>query len=210
MVKWSVCPTGPHLNLFAQKTKLPDQIVPNSPKNQPAEASERSGIARAIRYFRYNAIRFFRIRAASERIARGFALGMIINFLPTFGFGVLISGFFARMFGGHMIAGLIGGASLTFAWPILFIFNIRAGSWILQIDSPVNDSAAPDTELPNQLLWGRVFILGMTANMLSAGLAVYLVIRLLYRRVRPWAIALLRRRVHRRPRRKKNATEIIR
>lgn len=165
---------------------------------------------RMIRYFRYNAIRFFRIRAASERIARGFALGMIINFLPTFGFGVLISGFFARMFGGHTIAGLIGGASLTFAWPILFIFNIRAGSWILQVESPELRSDDTIEQLPDQLLWGRAFILGMTANMLGVGLAVYLVIRLLYRRVRPWAIALLRRRVHRRPGRKSNATKIIR
>lgn len=151
-----------------------------------------------IRYFRYNGIRFFRIRAASERIARGFALGMVINFLPSFGFGVLISGFFARMFGGHTIAGLIGGASLTFAWPILFIFNIRVGSWILQVDPPVDGSEETDTKLLDRLLWGRVFILGMTANMLSAGLVVYILIRLLYRRVRPWAIALLRRRALRR------------
>jgi len=196
------------LNFFAGKTKLPQQVLSNSKENQPPEDSERSRIARVIRYFRYNAIRFFRIRAASERIARGFALGMIINFLPTFGFGVLISGFFARMFGGHTIAGLIGGASLTFAWPLLFIFNIRAGSWILQVESPEIASEDTIAKLLDQLLWGRAFVLGMTANMLGAGLAVYLVIRLLYRRIRPWAIAHLRRRVSRRPRRKQIAAAI--
>ena len=56
----------------------------------------------------FNLIRLFRIRGQSERVARGFALGLIVNFFPTFGFGVLISGFFARLFGGNAIAGLVG------------------------------------------------------------------------------------------------------
>src|SRR5690606_33679330 len=38
------------------------------------------------------ALRVFRVKDASERVARGFALGMIINFIPSFGLGVLISG----------------------------------------------------------------------------------------------------------------------
>ncbi len=142
-----------------------------------------------VRYFRYNAIRLFRIRAASERIARGFALGMIINFLPTFGFGVLISGFFARAFGGHAIAGLIGGASLTFALPILFFFNIRAGNFLLQAEPPVDDAGNMTDQAMDKLVWGRAFMLGMIANMMSAGACVYLVIRLLYRRVRPCSAA---------------------
>ena len=68
----------------------------------------------------FNVIRFFRIRGTSEKVARGFALGMVVNFFPTFGFGVLISGFFARLFGGNTVAGFVGGSTLTFFWPLLF------------------------------------------------------------------------------------------
>jgi len=56
----------------------------------------------------FDVIRFFCIRGASEKVARGFALGMVANFFPTFGFGVLISGFFARLFGGNPVAGSVG------------------------------------------------------------------------------------------------------
>jgi uncharacterized protein len=171
----------------------PDIDNPHSPP--PPESR---GV-RLARYFRYQAIRLFRIRARTEQIARGFALGLIINFLPTFGFGVFISGFLARLFGGHIIAGFVGGATLTFAWPLLFYFNIRAGTFILQAESPIADSAGMSEQAMNQLVWGRAFLLGMTANMLGVGLTVYLLIRLLYRRIRPAVLALLRRRAYRKP-----------
>jgi uncharacterized protein (DUF2062 family) len=47
---------------------------------------------RLERWFIYYTIRLFRIRSTTEHIARGFAAGLIVNFFPTFGFGVLVSG----------------------------------------------------------------------------------------------------------------------
>jgi hypothetical protein len=46
------------------------------------------------RWALYNVILLCRIRGATERVARGFALGLIVNFFPTFGFGVFHFGFF--------------------------------------------------------------------------------------------------------------------
>src|SRR5690606_934235 len=70
-------------------------------------------------------LRLFKIRGQSEKIARGFAIGLALNFVPTFGFGALIAGFVARLCGGNGIAGLAGGASLSLVWPLLFYLNIR-------------------------------------------------------------------------------------
>lgn len=140
----------------------------------------------------FNVIRFFRIRGTSERIARGFALGMIVNFFPTFGFGVLISGFFARLLGGNAVAGFVGGATLTFAWPLLFYFNIKTGGLfhepVLAIDDP--DDVTPGTM--DALMWGAAFTIGACVNALVAGLAVYCLLLLAYERARPLALVYFR------------------
>lgn len=168
-------------------------VAPTSPR---VGRKPRTRWERVKRYGFYQAIRLFRIRARTERIARGFALGLIINFLPTFGFGVVISGFVARIFGGHSVAGFVGGATLTFAWPILFALNVGVGTFLLEGNWSVDVSEGISEKAMNKLVWGRAFILGMIANMLAIGLLVYLFMRLLYRHIRPVALRLLRRRIH--------------
>lgn len=137
-------------------------------------------------------IRFFRIRGESERVARGFALGLIVNFFPTFGLGVLFSGVFARVFGGNVAAGLIGGSLLTFFWPVLFYANMRTGSWIEQRRNPIRDPTEITERTMSALAWGQTFSTGAIVNSLVAGAAAYLVLRLLYERTRPSALAYLR------------------
>ncbi len=139
-------------------------------------------------------LRVFRVKDASERVARGFALGMIINFIPSFGFGVLISGFVARLFGGNVIAGLAGGASLTFFWPFLFYLNLRMGSLFVRPDVEVQDVAEINEKSMDALMWGKSFILGMSVNIVLAGLLAYIAVFFLHARLRPAALAWFRRR----------------
>ena len=141
----------------------------------------------------YYVIRFFRIRGESERVARGFAFGLIVNFFPTFGFGVVISGVVARAFGGNMAAGLVGGSLLTFFWPALFYANIRMGSWIEQRRSPVQDPEDITEKTISALAWGQTFSIGAVVNCVLVGTAAYALLRVLYKRVRPGALAYLRR-----------------
>lgn len=138
-------------------------------------------------------LRLFRLNESRERIARGFALGLIINFLPSFGFGVLISGFVARVLGGNLLAGLVGGASLTFAWPLLFYFNVRTGAMLVQPHQPLDALGDVNTESVNALLWGQTFIVGTIINCVVVGLMVYAGVYLLYRPLRPRAVSGLRR-----------------
>lgn len=144
------------------------------------------------RWFLFHSIRLFRIRGQNERVARGFTLGMIVNFFPTFGFGVLISGFVARVFGGNGVAGFVGGATLTFAWPLLFYLNIRVGRFFVRPPIVVDEIADVTEKTVDALVWGRTFMMGSLVNSLILGGFVYLAMRLLHWRIRPYILEYFR------------------
>jgi uncharacterized protein len=147
---------------------------------------------RAERSFLYYMIRLFRIKDASERVARGFALGLIVNFFPTFGFGVFISGFFARLLGGNAIAGFVGGAALTFFWIPLFYLNMLTGGWV-QGRLIIRDPSELTEARIQSLVWGTTFTTGAILNSLVVGGIAYCVLRLIFRSYRVHGLAVLHR-----------------
>jgi len=146
------------------------------------------------RNLRHKIVRLFRIRAASEPVARGFALGLVVDFLPTFGAGVLISGFLARAIGGNVVAGIIGGATLTWAWPFLFYFNIRVGSWLLHKRAVITDPDQLSNGELGRVVWGQAFSVGAFVNCVVVGGLAYLLLRLVYYQIRRPLLELFRRR----------------
>jgi uncharacterized protein (DUF2062 family) len=155
----------------------------------------------------YQAVRLTRIRGASEKVARGFAVGLVVNFFPTFGFGVLVSGFLARVTGGNFVAGLVGGAVLSFSWPLLFLLNLWTGSLIYSPSIQINDLSEVTEKTMRALVWGQTFTAGAVLNSLVGGAVVYLLLRLLYEETRPAALAYFRRhaREHQRRFRRRRA-----
>jgi uncharacterized protein len=153
----------------------------------------RWGWLKLERWMLYQVILLCRIRGATERVARGFALGLIINFFPTFGFGVFISGFFARLFGGNMAAGIVGGGLLTFVWPILFYLNIQVGGVFLRPAVPLDDLEDVTERTISTLVWGTTFAIGAFLNALIVGMTVYFLLLLLYDRTRPKLLGWFRR-----------------
>jgi uncharacterized protein len=155
---------------------------------------------RVERGFLYQVIRLTRIRGATERVARGFAMGLAVNFFPTMGLGVLVSGFVARALGGNVVAGLVGGASLNFFWPVLFVLNLRTGSVFIRPPLVVEDLGEVTAGTMSALQWGQTFTVGAVLNALLIGLVVYLALRFLYERCRPGALEYFRQhaRVHQR------------
>lgn len=141
----------------------------------------------------YQAIRLTRLRGASERVARGFAVGLVVHFFPTFGFGVLISGSLARLAGGNFVAGLVAGAILGFAWPLLFLLNLWTGSFFFQPPVQVTELEQVTEKTMRLLLWGQTFTAGAVVNSLVVGGMVYLLLRLLYEETRPAALRYFRR-----------------
>ncbi|MEI8311830.1 MAG: DUF2062 domain-containing protein, partial [Verrucomicrobiota bacterium] len=76
--------------------------------------------------------RFLRLRGSNEQAARGFAVGVACNFLPTFGLGAFLSGFLAKLIRGNMVSGFIGGSLFATFWPVIFYLNIRTGGAFLR------------------------------------------------------------------------------
>lgn len=147
---------------------------------------------RSRRAFLYTVIRFFRIRHATEHIARGFAIGLVPNFFPTFGFGAILSAFLARATGGSAAAGFIGGLLLTFLWPVLFFLNMQTGSLFIHPRLLIDELDDVTEKAIQTLLWGPAFTLGAILNGLLAGLVAYLTILLFYQSLRPHALNYFR------------------
>jgi uncharacterized protein (DUF2062 family) len=144
------------------------------------------------RCFLFHSIRLFRIRDQNERVARGFSLGMIVNLFPTFGFGVLISGVIAKALGGNGIAGVVGGATLTFFWPLLFYINMRVGGLFTSPGVRIEEISDVTEKTVDALKWGNTFMAGAIVNSILLGGVVYLLMRLLHWRIRPFALAFFR------------------
>lgn len=145
------------------------------------------------RFLLFNLIRLFRIRRQSEEVARGFAAGLMIHFYPTFGFGVVLSGFASKLVGGNLISGLVAGALFAFLWPVLFYFNVRVGAIFVKPAIRVEHLDALSEKTLGALVWGKAFTVGAIINSLVCGLLVYFAFRALYEEVRPGALAYFRR-----------------
>ena len=146
----------------------------------------------------YQAIRFFRLRGTREKAARGFAIGLACNFYPTFGLGGILGGFLARLCGGSLVAGFVGGSTLAFIWPIVFYMNIRTGALFLKPAILVDELEDVTERTMNALLWGKTFAIGAIVNSLVAIVVSYLLFLLTFERVRMPALKWLRRRVQHR------------
>jgi uncharacterized protein len=161
----------------------------SSPRQKWADKFYRL-LLRLERYFLFHLVQLFRIRDARERVARGFALGMMVNFFPTFGFGVWVSGFFARLLGGNAVAGFIGGATLTFFWPFLFYLNMLTGGWA-QGRFIIRDPSEVTEAQIQSLVWGTTFTLGAVINGLVASTLLYFLVLGLLKHYRGKALRIL-------------------
>jgi uncharacterized protein (DUF2062 family) len=157
--------------------------------------------------FLFHAIRLCRIRAASEQVARGFALGVVPHFFPTFGFGAIVSAFFARACGGNGIAGFVSGALVTPFWPAFFWLNMHVGSWILRDRTPIDDPTRVSVKKATALMMTRDFSIGGIVNSAIVALAAYLILLAIYEKVRPKLLAHFRHRA--RGRRKTRTRRLV-
>ena len=146
----------------------------------------------------YQAIRFFRLRGTREKAARGFAIGLACNFYPTFGLGGILGAFLARLSGGSLVAGFVGGTTLVFIWPLIFYINIRTGALFFSPAIAIDDYEDITERTMNALLWGKTFAIGAVVNNLVAIGVSYLLFLLMFERVRTPALKWLRERVRHR------------
>jgi uncharacterized protein (DUF2062 family) len=120
------------------------------------------------------------------------------NFYPTFGLGGILGGFLARLAGGSLVAGFVGGSILAFIWPIVFYMNIRTGALFLKPAILVDELEDVTERTMNALIWGKTFAIGAITNSFIAIVVSYLLFLLMFERIRTPALKWLRKRVRHR------------
>ncbi len=101
----------------------------------------RGGWKRAARYVLH---RIRRLPDQPSRIGLGFAFGIFISFTPFFGFHFLGAAALAWLFGGNIIAALLGtfiGNPLT--TPFMALSSISTGRWLLGSESTISVRMVP-------------------------------------------------------------------
>ncbi len=142
------------------------------------------------RRIKYYLLRLFRIKDSPQQVAYGLALGFVPSWFPTFGLGPLLSIGMAKGFRVNILAALIGGVIGTPIWPILFFFNYKMGSMILERQHRVDEIDDVNYEhVVNETLGslqsgGFTFLTGACVNMIISTIAIYVIVFILFKRYR--------------------------
>ncbi|WRP08640.1 DUF2062 domain-containing protein [Rossellomorea aquimaris] len=141
-------------------------------------------IRKKLRECKCLTLKLLRIKDNSHSIALGFTVGLLINFVPSFGIGPFISTACAKMFKGNSFAGLLGGVSLIWAFPFFFYLNLVVGYLFYPIDviDPSVDYASEAVDVGMQL--GKAFFIGMFINIPLFGILTYLIMNSIIRKYR--------------------------
>lgn len=76
--------------------------------------------------------RLLTLRGDRRAIARGIALGVSINFIPTIGLGPPIVYWIARVIKGHRVSALVSTFGVKAAVPFLYVWNYIVGEFLLE------------------------------------------------------------------------------
>ena len=132
-------------------------------------------INKHLRKLKFLLIKLFRIKGNAHNISLGFTLGFLINFIPSFGIGPIISTACAKLFKGNPVAGFIGGVSLIWLFPFLFYLNVIVGETLFPYGIFPSASGMPylDEKIGASMHVGAAFFIGMIVNILLFGMIVY-------------------------------------
>jgi uncharacterized protein len=131
-------------------------------------------IIKRLRNIKFLLLKLLRINDSAHGIAIGFTVGVLINFVPSFGIGPILSALCAKLFKGNPFAGFVGGLASLWAFPLLFYLNIVVGEILLSVDTPKLEQMG-QIFTGNSLIW-KAFIVGMILNMLVFGSIIYFII----------------------------------
>lgn len=140
-------------------------------------------LTKQLRKLKYLSIKLLRIKGRTHNISLGFTIGLIINFIPSFGVGPFLSTVGPKLFRGNCVAGFIGGIILIWAFPLFFYLNVIVGEALLpiKIDTKIDiildgieaDFTKPEQVFTASLKIGKAFFLGMIVNILLVGTVIY-------------------------------------
>ena len=156
-----------------------------------------SMIRKKLREFKCLTLKLLRLKDSAHSIALGFTVGLLINFVPSFGIGPLISTACAKIFKGNPFAGLVGGVSLIWAFPFFFYLNLAVGHLFYPLDAidptvTVTDSTSGAVGLGLQI--GKAFFTGMFINIPIFGIITYIIMNSAVKKYRCTMLTFVQRK----------------
>jgi len=132
------------------------------------------------RWLRLKTLRLMRLRDKPDIIAKGIAIGVSVDFLPTFGLGAIFAYLFATLARVNRAAAVI--TSLALKWLIVPFYgaNILMGRLIL--GEPTDNIQMPEASffsIDTIKHLSDAFFLGSIINAAAAGVIVYFAARYL-------------------------------
>jgi len=134
------------------------------------------------RWIRYIYLKTLRMKENPQKLARGLALGIFLNFLPTFGTGVFVALIVARFV--RASAFLACSAALATKWciPLLYALNLKVGQILLGMPTETMTTIwakIASLDLSGILALGKPFIVGSLLNSIIGSGVMYLVFLLI-------------------------------
>jgi uncharacterized protein (DUF2062 family) len=135
-------------------------------------------------------VRFVRLRALPEEIAKGIALGIFIGMTPTFGLQMIIAIFLAYLLKENRLAAILGvWITNPVTAPAIYAIEYEVGRILLgmqRVDLPREFSFGAFAHLSYEVI-GPLWVGGLVAGLLVGGLAYFLTLRLVPQ-VKDWRI----------------------
>jgi uncharacterized protein len=136
------------------------------------------------RRLKFLAIKFLRLKGTPSKVALGFAVGAVVNFSPTFGFGIIIAGFLAGLLRGSITAGIVGDIIFKTLFPLFFYCNLLLGNFILDAKNVNITSSLKQLirlEASAFFFVGKAFFLGAFINSIALGVILFLIVYKLFK-----------------------------
>jgi uncharacterized protein len=120
-------------------------------------------------------------------------MGFIPSWFPTFGLGPVLSVGLAKLVRVNTVAAFVGGVIGSCVWPLLFLFNYKIGSLILDRKSKIDE--LEEVDYRNALIHtldgiesihtsGYLFLTGAIINTLITSIFLYFIVSFLFRKYR--------------------------
>ncbi len=127
--------------------------------------------------------RLLSLRGDRRIIARGIAMGIAMNFIPTIGLGVPVVYWAARLVRGHRVAAVVSTMSIKAIFPLLYILNYIVGEILLE------HHLVYTLDWQTAIKAGVSFFLGSAINFVAAYILAYYYFLWLLRRQQARAFA---------------------
>ncbi|UXH45219.1 DUF2062 domain-containing protein [Rossellomorea vietnamensis] len=144
-------------------------------------------IRKKLRELKCLTLKLLRLKDNAHSIALGFTVGLLINFVPSFGIGPVISTASAKIFKGNPFAGLVGGVSLIWAFPFFFYLNLVVGHLFFPLDSS-GDAVGVGLQI------GKAFFTGMMINIPLFGILIYAIMNSAVKKYRGTLLTFVQRK----------------